>query len=345
MSKGNNLGPIEKWFDSAEEIDEFIGIRFGYLAPGAVEPQWTFLPHKRVDGIGGFAELLRQRGATLDQLPQITDPRAPSLRSLLPFWLRSLAPRQRLAWDRLPIHGENAPVRRDISPPAVAWHVFDEHTTACIRRVCRQGQVTVNSFLMFHLARAMRPFFKQNKEALPWMVPVNMRGAVHRHSDTANYSSYVAIRVAPGHRMLDVHQAIHTALFNGEHWSNWYALFLGKVLPNSVRKWLLRHDRATSQWNIGSFSNLGNWDPEMRFDSASLRGSWLFSPPVLRQQNVGAGCVTFQGKLSLTIQSHPELTTNAEVPRRWLRAWLAEVEADLAMRTAEIHRLQISDAA
>ena len=54
--------PIRPWFDAAEEMGEFIGIRFGRVTPGAVEPEWMFLPHTDYDGIGGLAHLLRGRG-------------------------------------------------------------------------------------------------------------------------------------------------------------------------------------------------------------------------------------------------------------------------------------------
>ena len=44
-------------------------------------------------------------------------------------------------------------------PPAVAWHVFDELATLQMRRVCRMAGVTINSFLLKHLTKAIRPFF------------------------------------------------------------------------------------------------------------------------------------------------------------------------------------------
>jgi hypothetical protein len=59
-------------------------------------------------------------------------------------------------------------------------------------------------------------------------------------------------------------------------------------------------------------------------------GSWLFAPPTLRFQQVGAGCITFQNRLSLLIQAHPELATNPAVPKAWMQNWVKEIEFDVA---------------
>src|ERR1043166_7061003 len=74
--------PIAPWFIAAEELGEFIGIRFGRVPPEGTEPEWMFLRHTDFDGIGGLAELLRRRGAHLPRLPQIKHPSPPSWLSL-----------------------------------------------------------------------------------------------------------------------------------------------------------------------------------------------------------------------------------------------------------------------
>lgn len=48
--------PISPWFVAAEQLGEFIGIRFGRVPPGQAEPEWFFLRHTDFDGIGGLAE-------------------------------------------------------------------------------------------------------------------------------------------------------------------------------------------------------------------------------------------------------------------------------------------------
>jgi hypothetical protein len=315
--------PIRPWFEALESMGEFIGIRFGHLKPGSGEVEWHFLRHTDYDGIGAFAKLLRDRGAVLPNLPQITHPAALSWTSFLRSVPQLLGPRRRLEWKPLPTGPAAAPG----SPsPAVAWHVFDEEQTSKIRRTARGSQVTVNSLLLKYLDRAVRPALQDPSVGIPWMVPVNMRGKADQPVDTANHSSYVAIRVFASEGVREVQEHIYESLAKGRHCANWKAFDATRFTSPAMKCRLIRADRATSQWNLGSFSNLGVWDADKRIDAPGCQGIWLFAPPVLEIQRIGAGCVTFQGRLSLTLHLHPELSTAPEVPAEWMRRWVREIE-------------------
>ena len=126
-----------------------------------------------------------------------------------------------------------------------------------------------------------------------------------------------------------IHRKIHAALKHGEHWGNWYAYELGRFNTHGIKKFLLAKELATSQWNLGGFSNLGDWDPEEKISQPDCLGDWLFSPPVLRFQKIGAGCVSFQNRLSVLIQAHPELTTDAADCQSWIQNWIEAIETNL----------------
>jgi hypothetical protein len=321
------LDLISPWFLSAEELGEYIGIRFGRMAPGASEPEWIFLRHSETDGIGGLAEILRSRGAKLERLPQLKYPSAPSALASLKLMRKFMRPRDRIKWRTL-----RGPAEKSTStqpPRAVAWHAFDEATTLGVRRICRRAGVTVNSFLVKHLTKAIRPYLEDESSSVPWMIPVNMRGKVTLDRDADNHSSYVGIKVRSYETVYDVHRNIYAALADGEHWANWQVYKLSPFTSNGVRKFLVDKELAMSQWNIGGFSNLGDWDPENKITQSDCLGDWFFCPPVLRCQLVGAGCVTFQNRLTLTIHVHPELTTSPEVPAAWMQNWVREIEIDL----------------
>lgn len=318
---------IGKWFATGEELGEYIGIRFGHLAPGASDPEWLFLPHSEFDGIGGFAELLRQRGAELPCLPQIRHFSEPSLLALLRALPRYASARKRVKWGT--VEGPSRPSSKSEAPTAVAWHLFDETTTTQVRHLCRKANYTVNSFLLKHLTKAIRPYLHDQSSVLPWMVPVNLRGRVARKRDVENHSSYVSVKVRSFETVLDVHRSIYSALAAGEHWANWNAYKSGNFLGAGLRRALLRAERATAQWHLGGFSNLGVLDPEKKITQSGCDGGWLFAPPVLRCQMLGAGCLTYQNRLGLVIQAHPELTTNSGPARAWMLAWVREIETDL----------------
>src|ERR1017187_7584815 len=320
--------PISPWFIACEELGEFVGIRFGRIPPGKTEPEWVFLRHTDTDGIGGVAEIFRQRGAHLERLPQIKNHSSPSPFALLKLLPKMMKPRQRVEWGAL--KGEARPSTNTQPPPALAWHLFDETQTTQIRRVCRRAGVTINSFLVKHLTKAIRPFLKDQSSVVPWMLPVNVRGKVNLDKDTDNHTSYVAVNVRSYETVHDIHQNIYAALGKGDHWQNWQGYRLGLFMNGGMRRFLLKKEMATSQWNLGGFSNLGDWDSEKKITSPDCLGNWLFAPPVLRFQQVGAGCVTFQNRLSLMAQAHPELTTNPEIPREWIQNWVTEIALDIA---------------
>jgi hypothetical protein len=327
MSEKEAFDPIKSWFAAAEELGEYIGIRFGRIAPGMSKPEWIFLRHTDFDGIGGFAEILRRNGALLPRLSQIRHPANPSWFPLVRSLPKLLRPRRRLEWR--PLEGRAALSTNSTPPQAVAWHVFDEPITTQIRRACRRNAFTINSFLLKHLTKAIRPFLEDESAVVPWMVPVNLRGKVVRDRDTANYSSYVGVKICSYETVHDIHRQVYAALGRGEHWANWYAYQSGRVLGPRIKRYLVATGKCMPEWYLGSFSNLGDWDPEKKVLQTECDGSWVFCPPVLRCQLVGAGCLTFQNRLSLTMQVHPELTTDSVLPQAWVQGWVKEIELDL----------------
>jgi len=318
--------PIRPWFHALEELDEFIGIRFGHLAPGATEIEWMFLPHTDFDGIGGFAHLLRERGGHVDDLPKIPHPAALSWLSFLRALPGMLGPRRRISWKALKQGPELD--RTNQPPPAVAVHVFSEEDTAKIRWAARNADVSVNSLLLRHLDRAVRPYLEDPSSSTPWMVPVNLRGRVTQPTDVENHSSYIAINIKASDGAKAVHRRIYNELEKGRHCANWKSYAAGRFCSSGMKRALIRRDRAISQWNIGGLSNLGIWDWDKSITDPRCKGQWFFSPPVLRFQHIGAGCVTFQGQLTLTLQIHPDLTTSPEVAESWVRNWVREIEFD-----------------
>src|SRR5580698_8759629 len=93
--------PIRPWFVAAEELGEYVGIRFGRVAPGATEPDWIFKRHTDFDGIGGFADILRKRGAVLAKLAQIKYPSDPSWMPLVKSLPKLMKLRYPLKWNQL----------------------------------------------------------------------------------------------------------------------------------------------------------------------------------------------------------------------------------------------------
>ncbi len=325
---------LRRLFAAAEAIGEFVGIRYGYLRRQETEPKWLYYSHKDFDGIGAFAEILRSRGAGLGPLPEIKYyPAVWAGVSALRHWPRYLAPKHPLPWISM---------ERDSSPPwgarppfAVAWHVFDEPTTSGLRLGARSLGITVNTFLLDALTQAVRTLLVDPSAPVPWMIPVNMRGGVRQFREVDNHTSYVAIQVPVSDAASDIHRKILKALSRGEHWGNWHAFKLANFIPHSMRTRLAASGKALSQWSMGAFSNLGEWDADRRLAGPDIEGAWLFCPPALRTQMIAAGCVTFQGRLTLTLQTHPALTTSPARVQTLVGSWVSAIKASLAAAAAE----------
>lgn len=282
--------PSEDWFRASEAAGDFMGIRYGKISIKTGEIQWFHVSHCDNDGIGGFARLLREQGA---QIPELPKTKHPCRRILRPLWL---------LWHNREKPGTCA-VRNDWLPPTrsedIAWHLFTKDETLEIVRNCRALQITVNSCLLQCLDQTVREEIGGTRKKLPWIVPVNLRGDVQYADDTQNHVSCVEVHIATDDLAEAIHRQIMQRLERGEHRANHLLLTLGGILSHQAKVKFLAKDRAKPNGNIGSFSNLGVWDPSPQDPDEN---AWTFCPPVVAGQRLGAGCVTFQGRLALATQ-------------------------------------------
>ena len=314
--------PIKPWYEAIGQTGDYVMIRFGRVKPGENEVEWVSVPHSEFDGIGGFAHLLREKGVAMDHLPENTHLQKPSWWPFLKSIPKQLGPRRRLKWKGLPKNEDSGEVLPD---PKLAWHVFSETETHELRAESRKRGVTLNSFLMKKLDEVLREDQVDRQALVPWMVPVNLRGQVTRSDDTENHSSYVSVKVAPDETEKDLHQEIFRKLKVGEHWANWKAYSATRWIPAFAKRALIRSGHAMAEWNLGLFTNLGVWDADKTIENEDFIGNWMVAATVLRCQTVGAGLMTFQGCLSLTIQAHPDLTSSQSTVDRWMERWVSAI--------------------
>jgi hypothetical protein len=202
----------------------------------------------------------------------------------------------------------------------VAWHLFSVEETRKIVAGCREKGITVNSFLVTHLDQAVRPNILRPELPVAWLIPVNLRGDIRYADDTRNHVSGIEVSIAPGAAADAIQRQILHRLGRGEHRANLILLLaVGRFLSPAARVRHLVNDRAKPAGNIGAFSNLGVWSVP---DTPASRDGWLFCPPVVTGQLLGAGCVTFQGRLGLALQGHPTLSPTPEIAHRWMSRWL-----------------------
>ncbi|HEX5791258.1 MAG TPA: hypothetical protein VFY13_08885 [Luteolibacter sp.] len=306
------------WFRATESLGDFIGIRFGRMAADSGEVEWLHVSHVECDGIGAFARLLRERGADLPQLPLTRHPHRGVLRPILELCLSGARePRRAQRADWLPPGGA-----RHGQPDDVAWHLFSAEETRELLAACRRQKITVNSLLLKCLDEAVRPELGITDASIPWMIPVNLRGDVTLPDDTENHVSCFDALVDPRMSAQDLQRQIHERLERGEHRANYLLMELGRHLSHRIKMYLLERVRSRPHGNIGSFSNLGVWDAEKRIAN---RDAWWFCPPIVCGQRLSAGCVTFQNRLSLTLQTHGDPTADSSLSRTCMRRWVDRI--------------------
>ncbi|RYD37655.1 MAG: hypothetical protein EOP87_03085 [Verrucomicrobiaceae bacterium] len=321
MSTASSSSTDADWFRASEATGDFMGIRYGRLIDGAGEPDWYYISHCDCDGIGGFARVLREYGGPVPPLPQTSSP----CRGVIgPLW--------RLVFGGAVVKGASArrgdwqpretPARAGPSA-AVAWHAFTVEETDAIRRLCRERGITVNSYLLKHLDHAVRPEVQRSHLRVPWMVPVNLRGDIRRPDETENHVSCVEVHISADDTAADIQQQIRRRLERGEHRANQLLLGIGRVLSHAAKVRFLAWDRARPVGSIGAFSNLGVWDTEKQVPTGD---AWLFCPPVVKGQLLGAGCVTFQGRLTITLHAHHALDDTPRIASQWMAAWRRLIE-------------------
>jgi hypothetical protein len=313
MGKPPSKSIASKWFHASEDAGDFMGICYGRVPDGTGEVEWHYVSHCDCDGIGGFARLLRERGVETGNLAETKHPCRGMIRPLWRLWRDSRGAGECTGRGDWPVSDQPA---TGISG-AVAWHLFTEEETRELVAGCRRMNVTVNSFLLKHLDQAVRPGIRRPHLPIPWMIPVNLRGEIRHTDDTENHVSCVEVRIAADAPPQDIQRQILRRLARGEHRANHLLLTAGGILSHAAKVGFLKKDRTKPAGNIGAFSNLGVW-----VGGGENGDGWLFCPPVVTGQLLGAGCVTFRGRLGLCIQGHPGSLSIPESAQVWMMRWL-----------------------
>jgi len=306
------------WFTLLErEYGEFVGMRGG-LRTSDDQIRWIFLSHADYDGIGGFVTLLRKMfpGRVI---------KIPSRLTAKPSWYFQAAALLRLL------------VRNQA--PAAAWKGFDatwkstgpspgtEVSTLTLdamqsRRLgerARAHRVALNTLLLSALDRACRAELEPGTSR--WMMPVNMRGPVALARETANQTGYLQILMDEAASPRDVQHQVNLAVRRGDHWASWLYLNAGRLVGYGGMRRLYRFqtDRFGGRPFVGAFADLGRWEGI---------GQWCVCPPVALTCPLGAGSITCDGRLSLTIEAHLSIRREAGWTRALLNRWLAILDAD-----------------
>jgi len=288
--------------------------RLGRYRPDMSQPDWFFLPHQHFDGLGGLAHLLRTTQRTELEIPALAPDDRPST---LAQWMAAL----RLLCQRLvrPRPWRLAQTGSKTSTePAFAWTLFSAADTLTLRAGARSRGVSLNAWLLWGLAESCLAHLAPGREGAAWIVPINMRGAVPGERDTANLASILDVSFSLPTRPQAVDAALRKERRKLAHFGAWQLLQMVGRLPPWVRQAVVRHEANVPKH--GSFSNLGQLGP-LHGTEPDAREWWMVFNPVIRSRPVGMACLTWQGRMAVTLQLHPALNRSERETRDWLSTW------------------------
>lgn len=309
-----------RWFDLVEELQgEHVGMRGGLVATdGSVS--WTFVPHARFDGLGGFVDLLRRTTSAAHIPVPVRRAQRPSVWQRMSALVKLATETPRVAgrWSAQDTSWQPGAVRCREGSTEPVHHLFTVEATRALECTARRAGVPLNSLLLNALARASETEIADGPAI--WMMPVNMRGPVELPRDTANHTGYLQIDIAPGASPGDVQARIKERLRQREHWGSWLFLNLGRIAGIRGMRAVYKYEMRRHGYRpfVGSFSNLGVWNGV---------GTWYVCPPVTINAPVAAGAIVCDGRLSLTLEAHVSMVGGAIWSQSLLDRWLATLEA------------------
>lgn len=289
-------------------------IRYGVIDPDAGDIRWYRFPHRRFDGIGALAHLLREHGVRPGRLPELRELRAPAWWRLLPSMLAPsnvdcAAPQ----WYRGMSSGTE-PVM------AVSWASRVE--TDMIRRNAAELGIPLSALLLWGLHQMVTRRLLRSGGRGQWFFPVNMRGPVRLASDEMNHSSGFYLDLEADWTPMEVRDRIRADLKARRHWSLWYQARVGRLVGQAGVNWL--YDRMSGGTGcLGSFSMLGEWWREMSVPGWPRHGLICFCGPGSPEHPVSNGALIWNGRLTQVLQFHPVLGLDKGVAQQCLSDWRA----------------------
>ena len=293
------------WFCELDAQGEETNFRLGSVC-GSSEPIWIELPHHSFDGLGGLAHALAQRFGAKLSLPTLPGPYPkPLLR-----WLAALRLLFRRAPRLLPWrHERRQPDKHE--RPVAAWELLSENLTNELRERARRQHVSLNALFLHSLTHVLGPLLGPGDGSIDWVVPVNMRGLQPDLAPTDNQAVTLDVHFPVNATAGVIDSKLRQELRRNAHFGAWQLLcWLGRAGPKMVRAIARRELHVKKH---GSFSNLGSLQSSQ---CSSEPNWWMAFNPVQRTRPIGAACLTYQGRLSLTLNIHPVLGLDSATAQR-----------------------------
>lgn len=322
-------------FDVAEALGEWMNCLYLKGTPEG-ETLFDFIHHRDADGISGITQILTKEGHVVHHQPGLKHDKRPGAL----FRFKALKKYINLT-KKIPIKWKNE--RQDVTgvPPHFALVTLSEKETRELHDKANGLKVSLNSYLLWGLDKAVHECLLLPDSARKWVAPLNMRPNQKEKHIMGNFSSSIVTNIEAGQTLTpqDFHQSIKSYLKDGIHWGS-------QIYSNMARyigfKGTLKVARNIKEIGTGVFSNVGIWPTEgVELKKEGLQISWRgVIAPSTQILPVAATAWQWQEHLSLTLQLHPSISVPKAYCSELLNSWLKNLLEDQVSTIATLHNWQ-----
>ena len=246
---------VGRWLQAAKSNGQCLDILFGRGSLKSPTIDWFSCSHLHYDGMGAFARILSDAYETDISIPLGKFPPVGKLIQQLP----TITPDP--SYESTPsIPSSNAKALTNrIENTQLAWHLFSQKDSKAFNACARLCKCTVNSLLLYTLNKSLE-YNKALSSTFTWLIPVNLRGALSSRRPSSNQVSYLYYTSNRANCVQATHRDLHARLQCGEHWKQYHRMQSLYRLPLFLKKWILKRQSRKHIGQIGTFSNLGQWD-------------------------------------------------------------------------------------
>ncbi len=313
---------ISMWFDVRKEQGINDEMSAGLLNTETNEVSWHTFRHRDMDGLGGFATLLRGFGYPSRGLPTSTEKNIPSLIEL--FRLMFSAPKidvpKLIKWKKVnPGYKQLNPENSNDAPIVSAF--FSGVDTTLIKFQAKKHKVALGVYLFWALNKAIADNLLEGEQEYYWFYPVNLRGPLDFGDDSRNYSSGINVHLSNDITPKVIQQRIKAQLKSKSYWVLWWQANIGKIIGLGGVRWLYKVV-SQRQFYAGSYSFLGSW-PLKDMDNPPMNPDevWVTCGIGTKNYPVSTGMMIWNNQLTLGLKLHPYICSDISLTEQCMNDW------------------------
>ncbi len=283
---------FEELLNYGEDINIYLGpVPFNSAPTIYKSDRLLYVPHRHCDGISAVKLIHQWKGLQISAFPEVN--RQEKLRKDLKGLL-SIAKLLAKLLISFPYRGFGWRHTNQNRSEVVVLNFSKEESAIFFERMS-ETKCSVNSFLIWAITQASADSVKKFR----WLIPVWLPKARTSIAQATirNHSSLIELDLTSESSLQEVHQKIQSGLeLNGPwFWAKSFDLLnVFLKYPFKILVWL----SLVGLKRTGTISNLGRFE-------GNFEGPVMFVPPALKNAPVAFGILTYNGQLTVSVQTKP----------------------------------------